>query len=62
MRFIEARSESIKIRPEQKLVYMNSWSNVDARVTGVRRFMGELVALVDESEGETNELMPAEST
>ncbi len=62
VRFIEARSESIKIRPEQKLVYMNSWSNVDARVTGVRRFMGELVALVDESEGETNELMPAEST
>ena len=50
MRFIQENSASIKIRPEQKLVYMRSWHNVDERVNGVRRFIGQLVELVDKFE------------
>ena len=62
VRFIEARSESIKIRPEQKLVYIDSWESVDQRVAGVRRFVGQLVELVGEPSAQATDLMHVDTS
>jgi transcription-repair coupling factor (superfamily II helicase) len=60
VRFIQVHSASIKIRPEQKLVYMRSWHGVDERVNGVRRFIGQLVELVDDADIKASEVERAE--
>ena len=62
VRFIEARSEAIKIRPEQKLVYIDSWESVDQRVAGVRRFVGQLVELVGEPSAQATDLIHADTS
>ena len=48
--FIKRYSNEIKIKPEQKLVYMKSWQGLDNRVKGIRKFIGELIKLVDDGE------------
>ena len=49
--FIKRHSNEIKIKPEQKLVYMKTWQGLDNRVKGIRKFIGELIKLVDDGEG-----------
>ena len=62
VRFIQENSASIKIRPEQKLVYMRSWHSVDERVNGVRRFIGQLVELAGKTEARAGEVENSDLT
>ena len=35
----------IKLRPDHKLVYMDSWDRPESRIQGVEKLMGELVKI-----------------
>lgn len=49
--WIEEDPGTIKIRPDQKLVYRRSWETIQTRLTGVRIMMDELVKRTDLSRG-----------
>lgn len=45
--YIQQKVRSIKLRPDQKLVYLQNWASSDVRVKGAHRLMSDLAALVD---------------
>ena len=44
--YITAHSDEMKVRPDNRLVYVASWGNAKERLTGVNRLLGDLVKLV----------------
>ncbi len=45
--YIQRQARSIKLRPDQKVVYLQNWSSADVRVKGAHRLMSDLAALVE---------------
>ena len=45
--YIQKHTHSIKLRPDQKVVYLQDWSSSDVRVKGAHRLMSDLASLVD---------------
>jgi transcription-repair coupling factor (superfamily II helicase) len=43
--YITAHSDEMKVRPDNRLVYVNSWANAKERLLGVNRLLGDLVKL-----------------
>jgi len=43
--YITAHSDEMKVRPDNKLVYVSSWGNAKERLVGVNRLLGDLVKL-----------------
>ncbi len=46
IKYIQSQSGTIKIRPDQKLVLMRAFGDSNAKINGVRAFMGEIEKLV----------------
>ena len=44
--YIQQHTRSIKLRPDQKLVYLQDWSVSDVRVKGAHRLMSDLAGLL----------------
>ena len=44
--YIQQHTRSIKLRPDQKLVYLQDWSVSDVRVKGAHRLMSDLAGLI----------------
>jgi len=42
VKFITSNVGTARLRPDQKLVYMRTWDDADARLKGVSHLMGEL--------------------
>jgi len=45
MSWVVKQAGSVKIRPDQKLVYSRAWEEPAKRLTGARALMGELALL-----------------
>lgn len=43
--WISKQAGSVKVRPDQKLVMMRSWDDVDQRLMGIKKTLGELASL-----------------
>jgi len=43
--YITAHSDEMKVRPDNRLVYVSSWGNAKERLAGVNRLLGDLVKL-----------------
>ncbi|MHA1539783.1 MAG: transcription-repair coupling factor [Alphaproteobacteria bacterium] len=46
--FMTSKAGTVKIKPDHKLVYMRGWVDVKERLLGVKRFVGELVTLIED--------------
>ena len=46
MSWITRQAGTIKVRPDQKLVLMRAWDDMALRLTGLKKTLSELVALV----------------
>jgi transcription-repair coupling factor (superfamily II helicase) len=45
--YIQKQAGTVKLRPDQKLVFMRGWDDAGVRVRGVRQLMGELAELAE---------------
>ena len=43
--FINRKPRAIRVRPDQRLVFVQSWDNTDRRIRGVKKLMEALAAL-----------------
>ena len=48
VRFVQARPDILKLRPDFKLVYSGNWSSVTRRARGVKEVLNELENRVDQ--------------
>jgi transcription-repair coupling factor (superfamily II helicase) len=47
IQFIGQRAGTVKVRPDQRLVLVQGWDDPEKRLTGVRRFIGQLADLAN---------------
>lgn len=47
MAYIQKQAGTVKLRPDQKLVFMRGWDDARIRVRGVRQLMDELADLAE---------------
>ncbi len=45
LNYIQSKAGTVKFRPDQKLVLIKSWPNLEARVKGVKQLLSDLIAL-----------------
>jgi transcription-repair coupling factor (superfamily II helicase) len=45
--YIQTKFRSIKLRPDQKLVYLQDWASPDLRVKGAHSLLSDLAGLVE---------------
>ena len=45
MAFINAQAGTVKLRPDQKLVYLRAWDDPRKRLAGISRLLGDLAQL-----------------
>lgn len=50
MMLVRSRPSKLRLRPDSKLVFSGTWPTPDARMAAVRALLGELLALIDETE------------
>ena len=43
--FVQRQADSVKLRPDHKLIYQRRWDDSQARLAGVRRLLGDLAQL-----------------
>ena len=47
MAYIQKQAGTVKLRPDQKLVFVRDWDDARVRMRGVRKLMEELAELVE---------------
>lgn len=45
LRYVQTKAGSVKLRPDQKLIFMKSWGNMDVRLKGITAVLTDLLSL-----------------